>query len=198
MAFDVNVIPAEARTKEQIALHIERYKRTQDTIQVYNPTDEDYVVWNDRKVTNERWTIPNKGKDIGVGKGNNNVPRFVAERYLKKMGQRLIQEISKADWEEKKLAYPLEQRGMYEERLAIKVNDRKQWDKLTPILWKGVVERYQGDAWMDEEEKKDIKPGLTPSEAALERLELLDKELGVGEPEAGIEDRKQQLADQLV
>lgn len=201
--FDMNVIPPENRNKAQVAAHLEIWRRSQDICRVHNPTDEDFVVYNDRQVTNERWVIPAQTKDIGPGKGNKDVPRYIAERYLDKMGGKLIQEKSKAHWEIEKTKYRLEERGQMEERLAIRVTDKREWDIITPMLFLGVVKRYEDTQdYVPEPPSEPKKPTFSSASSALDRLGLADAEVGFNSQDeledSGPEDAKTNLINQIV
>lgn len=189
MSFDPNVIPPEDRSKAHTQEHIERYKRSRDVCRVHNPTNSDYILYNDKKFSNEQWVIPANTKDLGKGKGNADVPRFVADRYITKMGKKLIYQKSEREWEKIKKNYRREEWGTYEERLAIKTNDQSQWDEITPKLFIGVVERYQ----MNEpeiEEQEQTKQTFSRGSSTLERL-------GIADMEIDLESSKQDLIDQI-
>jgi hypothetical protein len=170
------------RSPESLAYHTELYKRSLDTWRVHNPTDKDYIVYNDRRVTNERWIVPAQTKDIGKGKGNQDVPMFIMRRYLNQMGNELIQEKIRQDWDTKKENYRLEERGMMEERFALRSNDPKLWDDVTPLLVKGIVSRYGGeDIFEEPESSKPENHGKSMAEQALDRLGLEDTELNTAQ-----------------
>ena len=177
MAFDLNAIPPNARNKQSIAAHLEIYSRTQDIIRVHNPTDKDFIVYNDRRFANERYVIPNKDKDIGYGKGNNDVLRFIALRFVDKLGMEMISKKIADDWEKKKLKFRIEERGMMEERLALRSSDPKMWEDVTKKLWIGVVKRYQSDTIEEPEERKPRKDYSSAAEETLDRLEMQDVEI---------------------
>lgn len=179
--FDINVIPPENRNSKQIAAHIEMYREAMNTWRVHNPTEEDFIVYNDRMVSNESWTIPNKNRDIGMGKGNFDVPYYIARRYVQRMGERIISKISRDDWEKRKLQYRQDEWGEKEERMAIKTNDKKEWDKLIPQLLLGIVKRYQGDNIYEAPAKEPEKRYDSPVEEAIARLGIKDKDLGTEE-----------------
>jgi len=198
MAFDPNVIPPDQRSKQHIAAHVEIYRRTQDTWEIHNPTDEDFIVYNDRKFSNESWTVPNKNKDVGMGKGNLHVPAFVGLRYINKMGEKMIIKTSEEDWAKKKLQYRQDEWGEKEERMAIRLNNKEEWDKITPVLFHGVVKRYQEDnAYQEQDAPEPKKPVFSQAEAALERLGISEKEVGLSSEVNDIEDKKRNLANQL-
>lgn len=179
MSFNPSVIPPESRNPKHIAEHVELYKRTMDTFRVHNPTDEDCIVWNDRLVTGERWVIPSSKRDVGVGKGNLDVPRYIMMRYLETMGTKMIQEKSKKEWDKLKVKYRREEWGQYEERLAIRTNDPKEWDLITPKLVLRMVSRYQEEMFDAVEPEKPKEPTYSPAEASLQRLDMIDNEIGI-------------------
>lgn len=179
MSFTIDVIPPSARNAKSIAAHKELYDRTMDVIRVHNPTDNDFAVYNDRRFSNETYVIPNKNKDIGYGKGNNDVVRYIAQRYVDKMGMEMINDKIKKDWDKKKMAYRLEERGQMEERYALKSNDPKLWDEVIKELWIGVVKRYQSDVFEEPEPMTPRKEYGSSAEEALDRLRLVDSEIGV-------------------
>lgn len=179
MSFTIDVIPPSARNAKSIAAHKELYDRTMDVIRVHNPTDNDFAVYNDRRFSNETYVIPNKNKDIGYGKGNNDVVRYIAQRYVDKMGMEMINDKIKKDWDKKKMAYRLEERGQMEERYALKSSDPKLWDEVIKELWIGVVKRYQSDVFEEPEPMTPRKEYGSLAEEALDRLRLVDSEIGV-------------------
>lgn len=194
MSFNINAIPADARNKVQIQAHLELYNRTQDVIRVHNPTSEDFIVHHDRKVSNEQYRIPAKDKDIGFGKGNNDVPRYIALHYINKMGMEIISKQIKEDWEKKKGKFRLEEQGMMEERLALRSNDPELWKKVSKELWLGVVRRYQGESYDDPEPVQERKDYGSMAEAAINELNMFDQEVGVAstsehtEPSSSLKD----------
>lgn len=192
--FDINVIPPADRSKSAIAEHIEIYKRSMDTWAVYNPTDKDYIVYNDRMVSNERWIVPSKDKDIGHGKGIQHVPMFIMERYLNHMGVEIINKKAKEQWDKEKLQYPRAERGEIEERLGLRTTDPREWDIITPILVKGIVSRYGGDEIEEEipEQPEPANHGLSPAAQALARLGMEGMEMGIE-----IQQKKEDLVQKI-
>lgn len=186
MSFDMGPIPAASRSRKAIAAHLELYNRTQDVVRVHNPTDEDFIVHNDRRFSNEMYSIPNVNKDIGFGKGNNDVPRFIGMRFVDKLGMEMIAKLIKDDWDKKKGKFRLEEQGQMEERLALKSTDLKLWEDVTKKLWLGVVKRYQGEMIEDPEPIAPRKEYGSAAEEALDRLEMQDAEIGLpqGQPAA--------------
>ena len=130
------------------------YKEALDTVEVINITDQDFVIHNDKmRPTHTKWIIPNKNKDLGKGKGKQHVPAFIGWRYLDLALNKIINNISKSDWDAKKDQYKDAERSSYEERLAIRTNNPKLRKELIPKLWGGVVSRYGGDDIMEEVEQ---------------------------------------------
>lgn len=197
MVFDINAVPPVDRNPKNMAAHLEMYRRSQDTCRVHNPTDEDFTIYNDRMVSNEQYTIPNKNRDIGRGPGNIDVPRYIAMSYVEKMGIRIISEISKKDWDEKKKQYRQDEWGEKEERLAIRLNDTRQWEKITPILFKGVVSRYQDNIQDIQNTTEPAKRYNSLAEEMLDKLNLGDQEIGIQQAPEDIEQKKQNLINQL-
>lgn len=64
------------------ALKIELHRRSLDLLVVHNPLKDPYtLIWN----TVERHIIPGSDTDIGYGKGNASLMRFLAEKYMTEM-----------------------------------------------------------------------------------------------------------------
>ena len=65
----------------------ELQRRALDLLIVHNPTQEQFVVqWN----TSERHVIPPAGTDQGYGYGNQMVTRYIAEKYMTEMTNKLL------------------------------------------------------------------------------------------------------------
>lgn len=181
MPLDYNVIPASDRTPGALAVHIEMYKTSLDTVAVKNPDAEDYPVYNDRMGANERWVIPGRDKDVGFGKGVQHVPRFIAKRYLNHKGIEMINQIIQEDWDARKGKYSEDERSRKEEGLALRSSDPKLWDKVTPQLWVGIVARYGVDDFAEDlpEQATPENRGSSPGDSALERLGMADREVDI-------------------
>ncbi len=179
MSFDLNAVPASERSKTHIAAHVEMYNKSMDTVRIHNPTNEDYTIFNDKKFSNERWVVPHQGKDVGFGYGNLDVPRYIADRFINKMGTEMIRKISREKWEKDKKKYRLEERGMMEQQLAIKINDKQQWDKIVPVMFVGVVKKHQEANYEEEIEQERPEPTFSKAEASLQRLGLTDEQIDI-------------------
>jgi hypothetical protein len=74
-------------SKEQEAYKRELERRAFDSIRIYNPTDDDFIInWD----VNSRHLVPNKNKDIGFGKGQLVTYRYLAEFYRRHMKDKII------------------------------------------------------------------------------------------------------------
>jgi len=180
MPFSLNSVPADGRTPEQIKLHLDLYNRSQDICLIHNPSDEDYTFFYNRKFEPNPYIVPNKDKDIGFGKGNLEIRRFLANQYIEKKGEQMINIISKSDWDSKKDNYRQEERGMMEERLALRTNNKELWAKIVPQLFLGVVRRSSeelGTGTFTPEAPVDNT--LSNAEQIMEQLGLNDKEISL-------------------
>lgn len=189
MPFDSNVIPSTGRSASAMAAHMELWKRSEDIWQVYNPTETDFIVYFDRRRSNQKWVVPNKNKDIGHGKGRQNMPQYAMVLYRDKMGIDLINKKSKEEWDVRKLEFRLEDRAKMEESYALRTNNPDEWDKIIPVIIKGVVQRFGGD---DVEELLEEAPSsdMTASigDQAMARLGMSDID---------IEQNKQNLLEEI-
>lgn len=155
----------------------EKTARSLDTICVHNPTSEDVIIWSDRYgPTRTKTMIPKAQKDIGYGKGNAHIPRYIAKRYAKEMIEGLITKIADKDWEEKKKNYrTLDETLQHADRVAIRTNDKNLWTELSPKVWIGVVEKFGGEALPDPADPAPVNTG-DPFADALKELGLEDKQ----------------------
>lgn len=68
-------------------LKLELQRRSLDLLVVHNPLKEPYIViWN----TVERHIVPGNDTDIGYGKGNASLLRFIAEKYMSEMTTNIL------------------------------------------------------------------------------------------------------------
>ena len=155
----------------------EKSARSLDTIRVHNPTSEDYVFWDDKLgPTAKKSVVPKAQQDIGKGKGNNDLPRYLAKRYTKAMVEQIITKTSDAEWEKKKKQYRTRDEMLqHAEVEPTRTNDPKQWEELFPKIWLGVVEKW-GGADIEEPTDKTVNYTGNPMEDAMNRLALDDKQ----------------------
>lgn len=174
----MNSIPMEGRTKEQIQAHMDLYNESQDVWLIHNPDENDYEFYYNRRFEPTPYIVPNCNKDVGFGKGNLEIRFYLAKVYVEKKGEQMILAISKADWDEKKLAYRLEERGQMEERLALRVTNKELWRRITPKLIIGRVRRNMEGAGMGTViTEKPIDTSLSNVEQIMESLGLKDKDI---------------------
>jgi hypothetical protein len=161
------------------SFHREEYRKSMDTLLVYNPTDEDYICFWDKYPH----VIPNRNKDMGFGKGNMQLVRYIAKKYMDEMKDKLIIQMADKMLEQEKQART--NKGLsndpYEVNAAIanvapKTNNEKEIEKVYEQLYKGVVREF---GLYDAPVKEDmLKPDQrTPEEKAFEKISNKTKEI---------------------
>ena len=125
----------------------EKRMRSLDTIRVHNPTSEDFVFWYDKYgPSSQRLIVPKAQKDIGKGKGNNDMPRHLAETYTRSMIEQIITKIADREWEEKQKEYrTLDEKLAHADRVVTRTNNPALWEEWFPKVWLGVIEKYGGE-----------------------------------------------------
>jgi hypothetical protein len=64
-------------------------RRSHDIILVHNPTNEDFFIkWD----AYQHGPVPNKNKDVGHGKGNLGLERYLGMKYIKDMTDKILQD----------------------------------------------------------------------------------------------------------
>ena len=143
----------EIRRKRSDLVKRELERRSKDKILIHNPTTEDYILNYD----GYKHPVPNRNKDIGYGKGNRVVERFLAQNYLRHMTNQLLQK--RIDREvDKELARRMEQGHPaptpYEKNQIIngvvgrigRTNNPKNRAEVMKSLYLGVHEKFGRDA----------------------------------------------------
>lgn len=166
-----NLFPQEDPRADMIRR--EMYRRSEDTIMVNNPTDEDFTVdWD-----GYRHIIPNRNRDLGWGKGKKAVKRYLAVKYTNDMIVNMINKdndrkaaeiiVTRADKGQPELT-PFEKQAAIYDRLPRTDNDelRKQYKA---ILFLGIYEEFGKD-----------EPLSVPAKPMDKYLEPYDKELWEG------------------
>lgn len=183
------------------AIHREMYRKSMDSIRVYNPTQKDFVVeWDGFK-----HIVPSSKKDMGFGRGQRILSRYLAEKYARDMKDHLIN--TKNNEEITKLIddQPRELRAKYEtdpyERQALwnrlpRTDDPKKIKEIYEVIWMGVEERYGLDQAETDENDGRIDP-RTIEEQVLASLEkpYVKKEEKV-EP-TKVESKKAKLSEEV-
>lgn len=133
--------------KNPDAIKREMYRSSLDSIRVYNPTDQDFtIIWDGFK-----HTVPSKGKDVGFGKGQRVMPRYLAMKWCRDMKNKIIGENSEKkvaemmasasqDMKIKYEADPFEKQKLYS--MTPNINDEVEIKRIYDIIWLGVEERY--------------------------------------------------------
>ncbi|OGU80424.1 MAG: hypothetical protein A2W11_00725 [Ignavibacteria bacterium RBG_16_35_7] len=140
----MNDVPIKSFQEE--ATHRELYRRSQDSIRVYNPTDKDYLVdWDGHK-----HRIPNKNRNDGWGQGMRILPRYIAEKYCREMKNQLINELNEKKLQD--IKNKLEKSGatdvLYNANLLMERSHDFRTDnqdlirKYYEILWLGIEEEF--------------------------------------------------------
>jgi len=136
------ILDVPVTSKDQDLFHRELARRSQDTIRVFNPESDDYVVdWDGYK-----HRIPSKGSA--------DVPRYIAEKYCRDMTTLIINKMGDAQGAE--MLKVRQDKGMpefgdkYVENREIwdkvpKTNDDKLIKDLYPKLWIGLVNEFGVD-----------------------------------------------------
>jgi len=143
-----------------------------DTVLVYNPTDHDYICYFD-KFPN---VIPHRSKDMGFGEGKMQLVRYIAEKYMVEMKNKLITEKadeilekSKINREEKGLSLDPYEVNASTMNIVPKTNDEKEIAKVYGTLYRGLVREYglYDQPITAQPEKIDQR---TPEERALDKI----------------------------
>lgn len=159
-----------------VAYQRERRMRSLDTIAVHNPTSEDFIFWEDKFGPSPRkLMVPKSQKDIGFGKGNNHLPRYLAQRFTRDMITQIINGISDKDWAEKKKQYRTHDETLqHAPKVQIRTNDTTLWGEWFPKIWLGLVEKFGGDAIPDPVDPM-IPDSGDPFTDTMNKLSLEDK-----------------------
>jgi hypothetical protein len=159
-----------ANASEQEAYHRELYRRSLDSIRVFNPTDEDFiVVWDKFK-----HIVPSKNKDMSYGKGQKVLPRYIAEKYARSIKDKMIHEMADKKLEQLKESYekqgsedPLLKANLtIERRREYRTDNRELIKEIYAQIWLGVEEEYGLLA----EEKKTANDGKIDTRPVEEQI----------------------------
>ena len=161
----------------------EQYRKSMDTILVYNPTEKDYICYWDKYPH----VIPSRLKDMGFGPGKMQLVRYIADKYMKEMKDLLINK--KADVELEKAKSERVKKGLSvdpgEVNLQVlntvpRTSDEKEIEEVYGSLYCGLVKEFglYDEPVSNEEQQLDTR---TPEERVAERLEkqkpLLNEEI---------------------
>lgn len=167
---------APSTSVEQEAFHRELYRRSLDSIRVYNPTDKDFiVVWDKFK-----HIVPNKNKDMGYGNGQKVLPRYIAQKYAKDIKNQIINNMAdeelnalKKKYEEQGVENPLLKANLsVEGKREYRTDNQELISKIYKQVWLGVEEEY-GLTAEEKETKSDGQIDSRPIEEQI--LDNMDK-----------------------
>ncbi len=126
--------------------HREMARKANDLIRVYNPTDDNFTITWD---TTSRFVVPAKDTDMGDGKGQRVLPRYIALRYVTKMtDQQLTMTADDAVRKEnerrikagQQVMTPWEEQPKFE--TAFKINRPELREDLFQKLWLGTEREF--------------------------------------------------------
>lgn len=132
--------PQESAKSEEVKR--EMYRKSLDTIKVYNPTDQDYIVdWDG---------FAHRIK----AKSQQSFPRYIAEKYVREMKDKLITEMQDKAVKEAKEKF--QARGTSASEItylaneatmtSFRTSDPELIKKIYAEIWLGVEEKYGVDA----------------------------------------------------
>jgi hypothetical protein len=192
-----NNLPKTAGSTLSDTFHKELARYRKDLIMVHNITDVDYICYWD----GEPHRVPGMNKDMGHGKGNRPLPRYIAEKYVVEMKDKLINEMQ--DNKLIELKNSLRKRGatdvvynandILERSGEFRTNNPTLINDLFDKLWLGVYEEFGVDTEIvgsADGERLDNRPqeqqilekmnskrySAGTAEVAVEPVEVLPKE----------------------
>lgn len=129
--------------------HREQRRKSQDLIRVLNPTQQDYILLWDQ----EKFIVPSQEKDMGWGKGMRVMQRYLAEKYVREMKDKLI--LQKQDAKLAEIKEKLEKSGAADVSFnanmqlstvqGVRSDVPEIIEKYYEMLWLGVEEEFGMD-----------------------------------------------------
>ena len=149
-----------AQNKVGDAYKRELERHSKDIVMVHNPLDKDYTcIWDKFK-----HVIPNCNRDIGFGKGNNELQFYIARKYFNEMKDLMVnlsnQQIVDKRIEAKEKSGANFETKWHEQMVwnnLPRTNDRKIVDSLFDELWLGIVREFGLDEVENEVPMADFK-----------------------------------------
>lgn len=125
--------------------HREQRRKSQDLIRVLNPTQQDYILLWDQ----EKFLVPGQEKDMGWGKGMRVMQRYLAEKYVREMKDKLI--LQKQDQKLAEIKEKLEKSGAAD----VSFNANMQLTSVQGVRSDvpELIERYYEMLWLGIEEE---------------------------------------------
>lgn len=131
------------------ALLRQKQREANDIIRVHNPTSDDYVVHWGKADVNTPYIIPKAQKDDGYGRGNRDVPRYIARKFIKEMSQKLMNRKAKKTWDkiyEDRDYKPSDYVAKEEERAIGRIlKDKELWSEMRSKCLVGLVRKHGDD-----------------------------------------------------
>lgn len=113
-------------------------RRSNDEILIYNPTEEDYTI----RFGGYTHIVPSRDKDVGYGKGQLVVARYLANHYVRHMIDALIMKESDAKVAKAKKEYKGGHWPEEEQKIALRTSNQELRKKYLKGLWKGVHRKF--------------------------------------------------------
>jgi hypothetical protein len=163
---------AEAKNLEREARDRERERASNDVMEVYNPTREDFI----QRFNQYNHLIPNQDKDIGFGNGKAHLLRYIAKLYFTHMIDKILtdeadQHILTINNIRKKRGQPeLNPQEREREETPYRTDNKEKRAKWMKVLFKGIVKKHGMDVPVPEVEQAstDARP---MDDVLLEQLE---------------------------
>jgi hypothetical protein len=138
-------------TEDQVKYKKELERSSKDRIRVYNPTNEDFDVYND----GYRWTVPGKNKDSGFGAGQQVFPRYLAVSFVTKICDKIfydkMDEAVKTE-NERRVKAGLARMTKWEEQMPFEIQfstitteNKEKRKQIMSMMWLGIEEEYGAD-----------------------------------------------------
>lgn len=150
-------------TADQVKFKKELERSSRDRIRVYNPTTQDFDVYND----GYRWTCPNKDKDTGFGAGQQVFPRYLAVAFVQKLCDKIfmdkMDEAVKAE-NQRRVERGLAKMNKWEEQAPFEIEfstiteeNKAKRKELMSIMWLGIEEEYGADMIKERAERPKVQ-----------------------------------------
>lgn len=126
----------EAKKKDLVLKELQR--KANDEIMVHNFKEESYFV----KWGGNYFEVPGRDKDMGYGKGNMVLVRYLAMKYCREMTDKLILEESAKIVAKAKEKYTGNFFPAEEERIALRTDNKDLRKRYLKVLWLGLHRKF--------------------------------------------------------
>lgn len=148
------------------ALKNELARRAYDIIRVHNTTNKDYTVEWDKTGQGLRFVVPSSDRDLGFGKGNQDLPRYIATKYIEEMANKVMTEegqkyIDSTNALRVKRGQPkLTPQEQEVEETPYRTDNPEKRLEVLKTLWLGIVREYGREELPEEAEapRADRRP----------------------------------------